>query len=296
MTHSVLIAAYNAAAFLPQALASLRAQTDADWELVVVEDGSRDATENIVRGFAATVAQPVRYENTITNRGVAVTRTRLLELARGESCSFLDADDWWEARHLENARARHAAGADFAVSDISIHEAGARRPPRRYAPQDAFVASPAAALFRGSVIMTSSCVSLRRGLALRIGAFDPSLRIGEDRDYWLRCALAGARFALTREATCAYAKHAASTMTRTQLWAACETAFYEKYQSLETIPRAERRRLLAHALQNEARLLRKNDPAGSACLLRRAIALTPASPALVAQWMYSKLRSASALR
>lgn len=289
MTHSVLIAAYNAAAFIRKALESLRAQTDADWELIVVEDGSRDGTEAIVRDFAAAIAQPVRYENALVNQGVAAARTRLLKLARGELCSFLDADDTWTPRHL--AAARHAArdNAGLVVSDITIHDIDNNRPLGAHAAPDSLTLAPAPALLRASVIMTSSSVTLRRALAARVGSFDPSLRIGEDRDYWLRCALAGARFALTRENTCVYSKHAASTMARTKLWAEAETAFYEKHQSLDAIPRRELRLLLAHALQNEARLLRRDDPAKSARLFSRALALTPCNPLLVARWLRAKI-------
>ncbi|OAM87623.1 glycosyltransferase family 2 protein [Termitidicoccus mucosus] len=279
MRHSVLIPAYNAARHLPAALASLRTQTDPDWELIVVEDGSRDGAEDLVAGFARTVAQPVRYDNHGANRGVAATRTRLLELARGDLLSFLDADDWWAPGHLAAARQTLAAPpAGLAIARIQTIDLEKNLPLETHAPSAALLADPVAALFAASCIINSSAVTLTRGLASRVGPFDASFRIGEDRDYWLRCALAGARFADTGRLTCHYARHSASTMARTLLWAQQEVAFYEKHCALPQIPARERRRRLAHALRNQARLLRATDPGQSLRLLVRACRLTPLDP------------------
>ncbi len=71
---SVCVPAYNADRFLAETLESVRNQTFTDWELVVTEDGSRDGTERIVRDFAATVKQPVRYLRHEKNRGLPATR------------------------------------------------------------------------------------------------------------------------------------------------------------------------------------------------------------------------------
>jgi hypothetical protein len=119
-----------------------------------------------------------------------------------------------------------------------------------------------------------------------VGDFDPSLRIGEDRDYWLRCALTGANFADNGEVTCFYAKHAASTMARTLLWAKQEVLFYEKYQTLAEFPSRIRRRMLAHHLSNYGRLIRKNDPPASRLAFTKSFRLSP-SPRTLAHWLRS---------
>ena len=72
MTFSVLIAAYRADHFIGDALASVAAQTHRDWELVVVEDGSRDATEASVRAFAAAAPRPVRYAKNKGHRPISL--------------------------------------------------------------------------------------------------------------------------------------------------------------------------------------------------------------------------------
>jgi glycosyltransferase involved in cell wall biosynthesis len=286
---SVLIAAYQAGRFLPSALASLRAQEHQDWELVVVEDGSHDGTEEIVRAFADGESRRVQYENLGTNRGVAAARNRLLELAQGEGLAFLDADDRWTPRHLLRARETLEAGADLVVARLQTFDLASGRELETYVPPAGFFADPVRGLFERSAIMTSSCVALRRSLAEKAGRFDEAFCVGEDRDYWLRCALLGARLAETGEVTCHYAKHTASAMTRTLVWAQQEVAFFEKHQLLAAVPVTLRRALLTAALLNHGRLLRATDPRRSAQILWRAWKTSPARLAVLPHLVYSVL-------
>jgi glycosyltransferase involved in cell wall biosynthesis len=286
MKFSVLIAAYRADKYIAKALESVRAQTHPDWEIVVLEDGSHDETEEIVRQFAASVTQPVRYENFGDNRGVAAARTRLLELAIGESVAFIDADDWWTPTHLTRAQETFDAGADFVVARIQEYNLDANEPLGTYTPPSALFCDPVRSLFISSTIRTSSCVALLRVLARRVGNFDVALRIGEDRDYWLRCALAATHFSDNGEVTCFYAKHAASTMASTLLWAKQEVLFYEKYQTLAEVPLRIRRRMLAHHLNNYGRLIRKDHPLASRLAFAKSFRLSPSIQTL-AHWLRS---------
>jgi glycosyltransferase involved in cell wall biosynthesis len=90
---SVVVAAYNAAGTLDEALASVAAQTYGDFELIVVDDGSTDATPELLAKYAAIWPWMTwfRQENT----GVATARNRALERARGDLIAFQDADDIW---------------------------------------------------------------------------------------------------------------------------------------------------------------------------------------------------------
>ncbi len=213
MKISVLIAAYRAGPYLrTDALTgSLARQTHSDWELVVVEDGSHDETESVVRAFAdSRPTQSIRYENNGRNRGVATTRNRLLALAEGDAVAFLDADDWWSPGHLA-AGARHIlAGDELVVAGVSMFDLASGRELGVVIPPDVLATDPVATLFNESVIITSSAVMLTRGLITRTGEFDLDFSVGEDRDYWLRAALTEARFGISRSLTCHYAKHAAS--------------------------------------------------------------------------------------
>lgn len=291
MKISCLIAAYKAGNFIGKALESIRAQTHADWEVIVVEDGSRDETEAIVRRFATTVSQPVRYDNYGVNRGVATARNRLFELATGEAVAFIDADDWWTTEHLKNAADAITSGADIVVSHLQLFDLDSGKPMTTYAPRADLFTDPCRVLFEQSAIMTSSCIALRRSLIQTVGGFDAAFRIGEDRDYWIRCAAAGARFADSGAVTCFYAKHAASTMAKTHLWAQQEVAFYEKHRTLSQVPESLRRARLAHVLVNFGRLLRAGDPVSSSRALATAWQLKPFSPTIGLQWLMSRLRA-----
>ena len=89
---SIVIPAYNAASTLAETIASLQQQTLANWETIVVDDGSQDGTVDLARQF---VQQDDRFRLILQpNRGVSVARNTGAKLATAEWLLFLDADDW----------------------------------------------------------------------------------------------------------------------------------------------------------------------------------------------------------
>ncbi|MGH0035822.1 MAG: glycosyltransferase family 2 protein [Myxococcota bacterium] len=95
---SVVMPAYDRERYLGRAIASLRAQTFEDFELIVVDDGSRDATAEI----AESIDDPrIRVVRNATNLGVSACRNLGLDLARGELVANLDSDDVADPRRLE---------------------------------------------------------------------------------------------------------------------------------------------------------------------------------------------------
>lgn len=296
MKVSVLIPAYHAGAFIRTALDSVRAQSHADWEVIVVEDGSHDETADVVTRFAAGGVQRVHYDNCGTNRGVGAVRNRLLELAAGDAVAFLDADDRWEPSHLAHAVERLGHGADVVISDVETFDLVSGRALGVHAPPPALLANPVLTLFKASVIITSSAVVLSRAITQRTGTFDEVLRIGEDRDYWLRAALQGARFAATGACTCHYAKHLSSSMARTYVVAQHATRFYEKHRGLAAVPVGLRRHLLADSLLCEGRLLRQHNPGHSAGCFLRAWQCEPLNPRTLLHLAFTGWRSVIAPR
>lgn len=89
---SIIMPAYNAKAYIGQAIESAIAQTFPDWELIVVDDCSTDDTAACVRSYSDS---RVRYFKNERNSGVAYTRNCGIEAARGEYIAFLDSDDVW---------------------------------------------------------------------------------------------------------------------------------------------------------------------------------------------------------
>lgn len=91
---SIITPAYRAERHLSETIDSVRIQTFADLEHIIVDDGSPDRTPEIIAA-AATADRRVRAARTARNGGVAAARNAGLELARGEFICFLDADDRW---------------------------------------------------------------------------------------------------------------------------------------------------------------------------------------------------------
>ncbi len=98
---SIILPTYNRESFLPDALASIRAQTFTDWELIVVDDGSTDDTREMVPTQTAGWPQRVRYLYQ-ENQGAYGARNTGLDHARGRYIAFFDSDDQWLPHHLKN--------------------------------------------------------------------------------------------------------------------------------------------------------------------------------------------------
>jgi glycosyltransferase involved in cell wall biosynthesis len=94
---SVVINTYNGAAWLGTAIDSVLAQTLADWELIVWDDGSTDETVALARGYAD---PRIRVGVAERNAGLGAARNAAIALARGEWVAFLDQDDLWTADKL----------------------------------------------------------------------------------------------------------------------------------------------------------------------------------------------------
>jgi len=96
---TVIMCTYNRADLLPRAVASLQAQTERDWELVVVDDASSDHTEAQVTELRAADTR-IRYVQHDVNRGTAAARNTGIAVARGLFVTFLDSDDEYAPDHL----------------------------------------------------------------------------------------------------------------------------------------------------------------------------------------------------
>ena len=99
---SVIIPVFNGAETLPETLRSLQGQSDPHWEVIVVDDGSTDATVAIAKGVGQ--GDPRIRVVSQENAGQAIARNHGLNLARGSLIAFLDADDWWTVDKLADQR------------------------------------------------------------------------------------------------------------------------------------------------------------------------------------------------
>lgn len=111
---SILIPAYNAANYLPECLDSVREQTYANLQIVVVDDGSSDDTHRIATDYAMIDSRIEVYLQ--DNQGVAAARNNLLDKAKGDYVLFVDADDWIEPDMIDALLSMaHTTNADIAM-------------------------------------------------------------------------------------------------------------------------------------------------------------------------------------
>ncbi len=187
---SVVMPAYQAAATIGAAASSVLWQTYTDLELVVVDDGSTDATGAIVSAFEGPV-RLVRQQNA----GVAAARNRGIASAAGGLIAFCDADDLWFERHLEALVAVYdRVGGIATANSYWLFSGGIHWSKRRYKGRFPHPRQQRRAILEQNFVSTMSLFPRR--LAEEIGGFHEGLRRAEDWHFWIRAIYAGYRIAL----------------------------------------------------------------------------------------------------
>ena len=182
---SVTICCYNSERYIAQTIRSVLEQTFKDFELIIVNDGSIDRTEEIVLGFNDL---RIRYEYQ-ENRGLAATRNRTIELARGKYVAFLDHDDLWIPDKLALQIPLMESREDVAVTfgNAAIIDANGNITAERINGIKIVDGNVFAELIKGDFINWQTVV-MRRSVLEDLGGFRP-YTIVEDYDLLLRTAL-----------------------------------------------------------------------------------------------------------
>ncbi len=97
---SIIMPTYDCASFIEETIASIKAQTYENWEIIIVDDCSKDSTRAIVEQLSCTDDR-IKYHCLKENSGAAVARTAAMSLAMGEYMAFCDSDDLWMPDKLE---------------------------------------------------------------------------------------------------------------------------------------------------------------------------------------------------
>lgn len=183
MTASVIIPTYNRAAVLRRALESVFAQTRRADQVIVVDDGSTDGTEELVRRHFPEVDY-VRQENA----GVSAARNRGIAEAQCDWIAFLDSDDEWRPGKLERQLDKMRQHPMYHISHTNetwIRNGRRVNEGKRHAKSGGWIFKRCLPL----CVISPSSVVVRHALFDEVGGFDEELPVCEDYDMWLRiCA------------------------------------------------------------------------------------------------------------
>ena len=225
-TFSIVIATYNAAATIAEAVESALAQTLPPLEVIVGDDGSTDHTAAALEPYR----ERIRYFRQ-EHRGVASTRNAALEIARGEFFAVLDADDAYLPERLEALAALSAVRPDLDLLSTDLVYEVDGRPVGRFGETCPFDVSDQ----RTAILDRCFCShpAVRRTTLIRVGGFDESMRSGSDWECAIRLIHSGAAAGLVDETLYRYRIHGGS-LTADRL-----STLRERIEFLERVDRTQ---------------------------------------------------------
>ncbi|MBS1791056.1 MAG: glycosyltransferase [Acidobacteria bacterium] len=223
---SVIVPAYNSAPFLADTLHSALAQTYKNFELIVINDGSTDNTEEVIANFLDQIvylSQP--------NRGVMAARNAGLKVARGRYIALLDSDDLLLPNFLEVLVGMLESDPDLSVAYPNARYFGWPKHDGKLH-QDVF---PVAEPVTFDRVLRRECyifglLVFRREIVEAIGGYDETLegQGAEDFELWLRMLRRGYRFQFTREVLALYRWRQDSLSNTGVKILSCVVSVYEK--------------------------------------------------------------------
>jgi glycosyltransferase involved in cell wall biosynthesis len=215
---SVVMPVYNGATTIERALASVLAQTYSAHELIVVDDGSRDRTSEIVQSYGQRVRH-IRQENA----GPSAARNRGVEVASGDWVAFLDADDWYYPNRLElHAQLIEAnPELDFVVGNFDYRDVGekllrtsmsdtefGKQLVERLGEAGTTVIGPEdIGRFIGEQFSDTRTLTVPRQKFSDLGGFARDLRICEDVVFLIRLCASSRRAGVTCKPSAVYSVH-----------------------------------------------------------------------------------------
>lgn len=203
---SVVLCTFNRAKLLPRAINSLLVQTERDWELIVVDDGSNDNTNEIIRTFIAQYPEcSIRYVFH-SNRGTGLSRNAGILNSCGMYITFLDSDDEYEKEHLET---RRSIILDYPEADL-IH-GGVKVIGNPYvADKD----NPEKQVHLDECVIGGTFV-VKNNVIKELGGF-AALRYADDAEFFERCCREGYTVGKTDAATYIYHRETPDSLCSTQ--------------------------------------------------------------------------------
>lgn len=212
---SVIVPLYNKAPYVVKALESIVHQTYRDFELIVVDDGSTDGSANIAENYLNEAGENIIWHILHQpNSGVSAARNNGVAASSGEYITFLDADDWWEPRFLEEMAkliTEYPEAGMYATNYIYY------KPGKTFVALDVatgYVNYPQAYYHNECMLVTSITVCIPRLVWNEMGGFPLGIKHGEDFLLWSKIALHH-KVALTNEPLAYYNNDIPASMRAT---------------------------------------------------------------------------------
>jgi len=247
---SVVVAAYNSARYISQALDSVKSQTFSDYEVIVVNDGSSDRKEleQILHSHPLPIIY-IRQEN----KGVSAARNAAIKIASAEFYAQLDADDQWTPDYLHEQLRILKENPDVALvypnATITDDEGNPGRLFMDVSPSEGEV-NFETLVRQQCVVMT--CVTARMSAIRAAGMFDESIRSVEDFDLWVRIVKNGGRIVYHRKPLALYRRHEGSLSSDRSWMMRNLLTVFEKFGTTLTLTPTERETLNEERARGEA--------------------------------------------
>ncbi len=254
---SVIIPAYNQAAYIRNAIQSVYNQTFSDWELIIVDDGSTDETALVLAGFQDPRITIIRQ----TNHGVSAARNTGFQHSSAPLITFLDADDLFLPEKMSVLYEYLKAHPDIGmvVGGMQSMDSAGKICEEKVIEADCLC-------FPGLLLENNiplGGVMFRREWLERTGGFDESMHTCEDWDVWLRMSIAGCHFASVDKMVVAYRIHSGQVTRNAAKMRIDSFRLWEKFFNLPGLPAellAYRNQAVASALiRTSARAFRSNE-------------------------------------
>lgn len=273
---SIIIPCFNAERWIREAIGSALSQSYSAVEIIVIDDGSTDGSLDIIKSYG----DRITYE-TGPNKGGNHARNRGFALSKGKYIQFLDADDYLLPQKIEKQVAfietagvdvvygnwrhqRHLENNDVVLEDVKV---SGNQPDILESLLSGWWVSPACLLFRRSAVEAS-------------GGWDETLKVGQDRDFFLEVVMSGAKVGYQPECDSIYRRYGNVTVSSSSKTKYLEShiTILEKYESrLEKENKLSKtyKDALAQSYFVIARSYLEINPARYDHFLKKALSLSP---------------------
>jgi glycosyltransferase involved in cell wall biosynthesis len=178
---SVIIPTFNRAHQIARAVASVLYQTFTDYEILVIDDGSEDATPEVIEPFRSRVKCITHPRN----RGVSASRNTGIRASQSPVIAFLDSDDYWLPDKLAaqiSFFSEHPQAVACQTQESWIRRGVRVNPMKKHLKPSGEIFEPSLRL----CVVSPSSVAVKRSLLEEVGVFDEDFPVCEDYDLWLR--------------------------------------------------------------------------------------------------------------